>query len=85
MNIRFSGIELVKHSQYPEIYGVTLKQDWSSSTYSDVGYLFLMIDFRDEDNPLIKVRTWEPEKDADGEIVTTEATRLQIGNFYIIR
>lgn len=85
VNIRFSGIELVKHSQYPEIYGVTLKQDWSSSKYSDVGYLFLMIDFRDEDNPLIKVRTWEPEKDADGKIVTTEANRLQIGNFDIIR
>ena len=44
------------------IFGVTLKQHWNSSNYSDVGYLFLMINFEDEMNPSIQVRTWQPDK-----------------------
>ena len=45
-----------------DIFGVTLKQHWNSSNYSDVGYLFLMINFEDEMNPTIQVRTWQPDK-----------------------
>ena len=62
INIDFEEIEVVRHPRYEEIYGVTLKQYWNTSNYSDVGYLFLMIDFRDADNPQIHVRTWQPEK-----------------------
>jgi len=62
INIDFEEIEVVRHPRYEEIYGVTLKQYWNTSSYSDVGYLFLMIDFRDADNPQIHVRTWQPEK-----------------------
>lgn len=61
INIIFEDIEVARHPRYDEIYGVTLKQGWNSSTYSDVGYIFLMIDFR-EKTPLIHVRTWQPEK-----------------------
>lgn len=66
INVKFEDIEVVQHGKYPEIYGVTVKQHWNSSNYSDVGYVFLMIDFRDENNPIIQVRTWQPEKFADG-------------------
>ena len=45
------------------MYGVTVKQDWNSTTYSDKGYVFLMIDLKDVDNPIIHVRTWD-EKDS---------------------
>ena len=38
-----------------------LHQLYSSSTYSDDGYLFLLWDFRDEENPKIHVRTWQPK------------------------
>lgn len=62
INIKFEEIEIVQHKKYPEIYGVTLKQDWNTSNYKDVGYLFLMIDFADENNPIIHVRTWQPDK-----------------------
>lgn len=62
INIIFEEIEVARHPRYDDIYGVTMKQGWNSSNYSDVGYLFLMIDFRDENNPLIHVRTWQPEK-----------------------
>lgn len=44
----------------PNVYGVRLRQEWRSSNYSDDGYVFLLWDFRDENHPEIKVRTWQP-------------------------
>lgn len=44
----------------PNFYGVRLRQEWRSSSYSDEGYVFLLWDFRDEQNPVIQVRTWQP-------------------------
>lgn len=66
INLRFEDVSVVKHPKHQKIYGVTLKQYWNSSTYSDVGYLFLLINFEDEVNPSIEVRTWQPDKFDDG-------------------
>jgi len=61
INIIFDEIKIVKDLKYEDIYGVNLKQYWNTSGYKDVGYLFLMVDFKDENNPIIHVRTWQPE------------------------
>lgn len=46
----------------PTKYGVRLRQEWNSSNYSDKGYLFLLWEFpEDGGNPIIHVRTWQPE------------------------
>lgn len=46
----------------PTKYGVRLRQEWQSSTYSDEGYLFLLWEFPENGgNPVIHVRTWQPE------------------------
>lgn len=58
----FNEIKITQHPKTHEIYGVELKQDWHTDRYSDVGYLFLMIDFRDELQPTIQVRTWTPNR-----------------------
>jgi hypothetical protein len=79
INIEFDDIEVMTHPKYTEIYGVTLKQKWNTTNYSDVGYLFLMIDFKDDDNPLIHVRTWQPEKYNGRELAREE--RFHIGSF----
>ena len=43
-------------------YGVRLRQSWKSSNYSDEGYLFLLWEFPEDDgDPIIHVRTWQPE------------------------
>ena len=43
-------------------YGVRLHQSWKSSNYSDEGYLFLLWEFpEDGGDPIIHVRTWQPE------------------------
>ena len=45
-------------------YGVRLHQSWKSSNYSDEGYLFLLWEFpEDGSDPIIHVRTWQPDKD----------------------
>ena len=71
IDVKFSDIEengelgacagVTKSDNNPNIFGVRLRQEWRSSNYSDVGYLFLLWDFTDEDKPVIHVRTWQPE------------------------
>lgn len=60
VNVHFDDIEVVRHASKPNFYGVTLKQGWNSSTYSDEGIVFIVWDFTDEFNPKILVRTWQP-------------------------
>lgn len=45
---------------YEDIYGVQVLQEYNSTTYGDLGYLFLLVDLREE-NPLIHVRAWQPD------------------------
>lgn len=65
INIRFANNDVVKAGKGGETYGIQIKQDYYSSTYGDTGYLFLMVDVNNPDSPVIKVRTWQPEKDPD--------------------
>ncbi|MDD2229283.1 MAG: hypothetical protein PHY48_07725 [Candidatus Cloacimonetes bacterium] len=60
VKVEFAGFKIQQHHSKPNFYGVQLFQKWRSSTYSDDGYLFLLIDLRDEDKPIIWVRTWQP-------------------------
>lgn len=64
INIRFADNNIVKAGgSYGEVYGIQIRQDYYSNNYGDTGYLFLMVDLNDPDTPVIKVRTWQPEKD----------------------
>lgn len=85
INVKFEDIDIVQHPKYDDIYGVTLKQYWHTSRYSDEGYLFLMVDFRDEDKPLIQVRTWQPYKNNQGQIITQKEDIYHLGSFRILR
>lgn len=62
LKVDFEKIEITQHGFKKDLYGVTLFQKWNQGNYKDVGYLFLMIDFRDEDSPKIHVRAWQPEE-----------------------
>lgn len=85
LNVKFDDIEVVQHPKYDDVYGVTLKQYWHSSSYSDEGYLFLMVDFHDADNPLIQVRTWQPYKNNRGQVITKREEVFHLGSFNIVR
>ena len=85
INVKFEDIDVIQHPKYDDIYGVTLKQYWHTSRYSDEGYLFLMIDFREADKPLIQVRTWQPYKNDEGQVVTKKEDVYHLGSFRIVR
>ena len=65
INVRFADNDVVKMGAGGETYGIQIKQDYYSTNYGDQGYLFLMVDFNDPENPSIKVRTWQPERNPD--------------------
>ena len=62
INIRFANND-VRKAQGEEEYGIQIKQDYYSSTYGDEGYLYIQVDLEDRKQPIIKVRTWQPEPD----------------------
>lgn len=78
IDIKFDKISVVRHGAKPDFYGVTLHQDWNTSTYSDKGWLFLLWDFRDELHPIIHVRTWQPHQ-----MIQTEDDIFSLDDFYI--
>ncbi len=73
IDVGYEDIAIYRHPKHSEIYGVSLTQYYNSSTYSDVGYLFLLIDFKDPAKPMIHVRTWQPKN------VTPESEIFHIG------
>lgn len=83
INVLFDEVEVIQHPKHTDIYGVTLKQEWNADKYRDVGYIFLMIDFQDELNPLIQVRTWQPEKIGERTLARDEV--FDLGDFDIVR
>lgn len=69
VKVVFDSVEVTRHNEDPDLYGVTVKQNWYSSTYSDTGWVFLLWDFKDEKNPTIYVRSWQPEPFEDGSVI----------------
>lgn len=77
IEVGFKDISILRHPRHPDVYGVSLTQFYSSTLYSDVGYLFLLIDFRDRDKPVIHVRTWQPTS------ATPEDKKFSLGDMEI--
>ena len=65
VNLKFSNIRITKmmKGDNPNIYGIQIKQDYYSSNYGDTGYLFLLVDMKDYQKPIIHLRTWQPQPD----------------------
>lgn len=63
INVKFDDIEVERNPINPDIYGVTVRQEWYSTGYSDVGTVFLLWDFTNKNKPKIYVRTWQPNED----------------------
>lgn len=85
IKLSMSGIRIVQHSLYPEIFGVSFLQMWLDQNYGDnlenqmPGYVFLMIDFKQNElTPIIHVRTWQPENN-----VTSPKDKFNLMDFRI--
>lgn len=64
VNIRFANND-VRKAAVGEEYGIQIKQDYYSTNYGDEGYLYIQVDLNDRKEPVIKVRTWQPEPDPE--------------------
>jgi hypothetical protein len=77
INISFEDIQIVQHDRNEKVYGVSMIQNWNTTHYKDKGYLFLLIDFtHSETNPLIHVRTWQPN-------AVMESDRFKLDDFKV--
>jgi hypothetical protein len=59
LKLDFKDISVVKHRKHPNFYGIRLQQTWDTSNYKDNGLLFLLVQFKDNEDPIIWVRTWQ--------------------------
>lgn len=64
INIKFGDTQ-VERSRQGDTYGLSMYQDYYSANYGDHGYLFLLIDTTDPEQPLIRVRAWQPNQHFD--------------------
>lgn len=67
IDVRFTDFRIMRHPTMEGIYGVSMKQKYTSDRYSDDGYLFILWDFRNKSMPLIHVRTWQPAASVNDE------------------
>ena len=69
VNIHFEDSIVKKVNGDEKIYGIQIAQDYYSTNYADKGYLFLKITLDNENEPIIDVLSWQPEKNPDGSII----------------
>lgn len=70
INLKFSNADIGSYRADSGLFGIQLKQDYYSSNYGDTGYLYLYVDLRDSERPIIHIRTWQPEPNPDVDSVT---------------
>jgi len=65
INLRFSRNDIQNLEKFADrkLYGIQIGQEYSSTTYSDKGFLFLLVDLTNQDQPQIKIRTWQPNEE----------------------
>lgn len=61
INLNFTETDFNQAGGTEDFFGVRVRQEYFSSNYGDVGYLFLLVDLREE-TPVIHVRAWQDDK-----------------------
>lgn len=77
VNIRFSNNDIQWLEKYKdeEIFAIQIGQEYNSTSYADKGYLFLLVNMTNHNQPQIKIRTWQPNE--------VDMTKLyNAGDFY---
>lgn len=59
IDIVFADRKYRRHGGNPRYYMVDCTQYWNTTSYSDVGHLFVIWDFKDPEQPQILVRVWQ--------------------------
>jgi len=75
ISLDFASFNIIRKNNPPSAYGVEMRQNYTSTTYADEGYLFLLIDFGEVD-PLIYVRAWQPNTWSEDQLIRTANFRI---------
>lgn len=70
INLHFSQNRIYQLQKGVERYGIEIKQDNYSSNYGDTGYLTMIFDLTNPDQPVIHVRTWQEQPDPNFGVVS---------------
>lgn len=62
IEVNFNVLNITSHATEEGLYGVQLYQGYKSDNYHDEGYLFMLWDFRDQNNPQIHIRVWQQDE-----------------------
>ncbi|MDP8231891.1 MAG: hypothetical protein P9L91_04385, partial [Candidatus Zophobacter franzmannii] len=61
IHLGFNSCNVGQKNNDDDVYGISMRQQYASTGYSDEGYLFLLVDFNGKE-PMIYVRTWQPQE-----------------------
>ena len=77
INIHFTRneVQYINKIKGKEFFAIQIGQEYNSSTYGDKGYLFLLVNITNPDEPQIQIRTWQPNEEDMEKLYT-------IGNFF---
>ncbi len=64
----YNSFKIMKKNKQDNVYGLSMRQYYQSTTYSDEGYLFLLVDFNKE-KPQIYIRSWQPQEWSDAALI----------------
>ncbi len=71
----FSTLSMNKKNAEQGVYGLSMRQHFNSTGYSDEGYLFLLVDFK-QALPRIYVRSWQPQEYNDEALIQLSSFKL---------
>ncbi len=81
LRLDFKNIEVVKHRKHPNFYGIMLQQIWDTQKYRDDGLLFLLVQFKENENPIIWVRTWQDaQKTSENDVFGLHNFKISAGD-----
>lgn len=66
--VGYSTFNISRKNKQPSVYGISMRQNYNSTGYSDEGYLFLLVDFENE-LPQIYVRSWQPQEWDENDLI----------------
>jgi hypothetical protein len=61
VEVLFDQIEVFRDANNPGVYAATVKQTWNTSSYSDEGWLGVVMSTRGRSQAVITSRVWQPE------------------------
>ena len=76
IHLGFSTCKVNQNNNDNDLFGISMRQEYASTGYSDEGYLFLLIDFKGTD-PMIYVRSWQPSEWDEKALINMTNFRLK--------